>query len=582
MAIFQCHIQVISRGEGRSVVSAAAYRSASRIENNYTGLTDDYTQKGWVEYSEIILPPNAPGEWNDRAVLWNAVEEAEKSRDCRLAREIEVALPQELSLQENIRLVQEFVQDSFVSDGMIADINIHNPPVRDSSGIPVDADGNRVTDRKDMVFRNPHAHILLTLRPLDENGRWMPKTEKEYLCKKGNQTKAFTAEEFKAAKEEGWQKQYQYYKGKKKVWLTPSEAFEGSLIRASKYPRCTPGRQNEKARYWNSREAILAYRKSWEEHVNLALERAGRPERVDCRSYKAQGLDTIPGIHLGSYASRQTDSDRYRANEEIQELNRKNEDIQKSLDEVEKEIEKKKERLFDRLAEQLGKIRGDILSVRYDLESLLERQAAVETERKRLDERISRVRTIRENALERDRASKEKIARLKKEAADFPARKDSLGEAIQAEQEAVRFRRERLDRVLAEEGFDSLSDYLQEAQILSQMELEAETLEQEITRCREQTEELERRYGELEGKLDAEDLKGFEPWREKWSGRYEKKATERIRKRKGGFRMYLFERAVQNTGYSLRHGAYLAGRAAYVVKEMVQAAEETDGQGRKR
>lgn len=166
MAIFQCHIQVISRGEGRSVVSAAAYRSASRIENNYTGLTDDYTQKGWVEYSEIILPANAPGEWNDRAVLWNAVEEAEKSRDCRLAREIEVALPQELSLQENIRLVQEFVRDSFVSDGMIADINIHNPPVRDSSGIPVDADGNRVTDRKAMVFRNPHAHILLTLRPL--------------------------------------------------------------------------------------------------------------------------------------------------------------------------------------------------------------------------------------------------------------------------------------------------------------------------------------------------------------------------------------------------------------------------------
>lgn len=136
--------------------------------------------------------------------------------------------------------------------------------------------------------------------------------------------------------------------------------------------------------------------------------------------------------------------------------------------------------------------------------------------------------------------------------------------------------------MLAEEGFASLSDYLQEAQILSQMELEAETLEQGITRCREQTEELERRYGELEGKLDAEDLKGFEPWREKWSKDYEKKAAERIRKRKGSFRMYLFERAVQNTGYSLRHGAYLAGRAAYVVKEMVQAAEETDGQGRKR
>ena len=288
MAIYHLEAKVISRGAGRSAVAASAYLSCSQIYNDYDGIQHDYNRKRGLVWQEVFLPPIAPAAWSDRSILWNAVEEAEKSRDCRLAREIEVALPQELSLQENIRLVQEFVQDSFVSNGMIADINIHNPPVRDSSGIPVDADGNRVTDRKDMVFRNPHAHILLTLRPLDENGRWMPKTEKEYLCKKGNQTKAFTAEEFKAAKEEGWQKQYQYYKGKKKVWLTPSEAFEGNLIRASKYPRCTPGRQNEKARYWNSREAILAYRKSWEEHVNLALERAGRPERVDCRSYKDQ------------------------------------------------------------------------------------------------------------------------------------------------------------------------------------------------------------------------------------------------------------------------------------------------------
>ena len=368
MAIFQCHIQVISRGEGRSVVSAAAYRSASRIENNYTGLTDDYTQKGWVEYSEIILPANAPGEWNDRAVLWNAVEEAEKSRDCRLAREIEVALPQELSLQENIRLVQEFVQDSFVSNGMIADINIHNPPVRDSSGIPVDADGNRVTDRKDMVFRNPHAHILLTLWPLDENGRWMPKTEKEYLCSRDGEERGFTAAEFKAAQADGWEKQYQYKVGRKKVYMTPSAAEEHGYERASKYPKSTKyGRQNPISERWNSEEQLLIWRKAWADVTNKYLERYGHEERIDHRSFVERGIDEQPTIHEGVIAraleQKGIVSDRCELNRQIKADNR----LLRELKAQFKKITEAVKNTLPAIAEALEKLRENMLIFCYQL-----------------------------------------------------------------------------------------------------------------------------------------------------------------------------------------------------------------------
>lgn len=190
MAIFQCQIQVIKRSEGRSVVAAAAYRSASKLQNRYTGNVEDYSKKKWLKYSEIILPENAPKKFQDRETLWNSVEEVEKGSRARLAREIVVALPGELSMEKNIRLVQEYVRDAFVSDGMIADINIHNPPVKNEKGIPVDEHDRPVTDEKDMIFRNPHAHILLTVRPLDKNGDWQAKTQKEYVCKRGEEMKA--------------------------------------------------------------------------------------------------------------------------------------------------------------------------------------------------------------------------------------------------------------------------------------------------------------------------------------------------------------------------------------------------------
>ena len=140
----------MSRSAGRSIVAAAAYRSGTRLLEERTGQTHDYTHKR-VEHSEIMAPARAPAWVFDRQALWNAVDAAEKRKDAQLAREIEVALPRELSPEARLALVQEFTQREFVSRGMIADLAVHNPKARDGG-------------------QQPHAHILLTLRPLEGKG----------------------------------------------------------------------------------------------------------------------------------------------------------------------------------------------------------------------------------------------------------------------------------------------------------------------------------------------------------------------------------------------------------------------------
>lgn len=156
----------------------------------------------------------APSEWNDRKQLWNAVEETEKTKDSRLAREFVVALPVELDKDSNISLLQDFIKKNFVDMEMCADFAIH------------DTDGH-----------NPHVHILLTVRPLNENGTWQYKTEKEYLCIKDGEEKGFTAFEFKTAQKQGWEKQYRYKVWKKKEYLTPSSAQEKVYERIDKHPK---------------------------------------------------------------------------------------------------------------------------------------------------------------------------------------------------------------------------------------------------------------------------------------------------------------------------------------------------------
>jgi ATP-dependent exoDNAse (exonuclease V) alpha subunit len=158
MAIYHYSIKIISRGKGQSAVAAAAYRAGEEITSDYDGLTHDYTHKNGVVHTEILLPGNAPNEYADRAKLWNAVEMAEKNRNAQLAREVEIALPIELTQEQNLDLAREYVLDNFVSAGMCADICIHDK-----------GDGN------------PHAHIMLTMRPLDESGEWIGKQRKEYI-----------------------------------------------------------------------------------------------------------------------------------------------------------------------------------------------------------------------------------------------------------------------------------------------------------------------------------------------------------------------------------------------------------------
>ena len=127
MAIYHLHIKIAaSRGKGKSAVSAAAYRSGEKIKSDYDGNTHDYTRKGGVVHTEIMLPEHAPPEYADRSVLWNAVEKVEKAKNAQLAREVEVALPKELSAEKNIALVREYVKHNFVEKGMCADIAIHD------------------------------------------------------------------------------------------------------------------------------------------------------------------------------------------------------------------------------------------------------------------------------------------------------------------------------------------------------------------------------------------------------------------------------------------------------------------------
>lgn len=282
MAIYHLEAKIVSRGAGRSAVAAAAYLSCSRMLNEYDGVQHDYTRKQGLGWRQVFLPATAPAEWQDRETLWNAVEETETAKDSRLAREFVAALPIELSREEQIQLLQDFIKEQFVADGMCADAAIHDP-------YP--------------PGHNPHAHILLTVRPLDEKGKWQYKTEKEYLCVKDGEERGFTAAEFKQAQADGWEKQYQYKVGKKKVYMTPSAAQAQGYERISKYPKSTKyGRQNPITERWNSDEQLVLWRQAWADVTNLHLERTGHEERIDHRSHAERGLLERPTVHEGVVA----------------------------------------------------------------------------------------------------------------------------------------------------------------------------------------------------------------------------------------------------------------------------------------
>ena len=303
----------------------------------------DYTRKRGLVAQQIFLPPNAPTEWKNRETLWNAVEATEKTKDSRLAREFVVALPVELGKTEWMWLLTDYIQTQFVAQGMCADMAIH------------DTDGH-----------NPHAHILLTVRPLNPDGTWQAKTEKEYLCVKDGIEKGFTASEFKTAQHDGWEKQYPYKVGKKKVYMTPSAAEAQDLERASKYPKSTKyGRQNPIAERWNSEEQLCLWREAWAEHVNRFLEAAGREERIDHRSFADQGRDEQPTIHEGVVARALEKngivSDRCELNRQIKQDNA----LLKSLKAAITKLTDAVKHSIPAMAELLESIRARLLVLRF-------------------------------------------------------------------------------------------------------------------------------------------------------------------------------------------------------------------------
>ena len=488
MAIYHLEAKVVSRGAGRSAVAASSYLSCSRLYNDYDGIQHDYTKKQGLVWQEVFLPEYAPQEWKDREQLWNAVEEVETAKDSRLAREFVVALPIELNREEQVALLQEFIREQFVSDGMCADAAIH------------DTDGH-----------NPHAHILLTVRPLDERGKWQYKTEKEYLCMKNGEERGFTAAEFRTAQNGGWEKQYPYKVGKKKVYMTPSAADAQGLVRADKHPKSTRyGRQNPISERWNSEEQLVEWRKEWADVTNRYLERAGREERIDHRSNAARGLDEIPTIHEGVAAQalerKGIISDRC-------EINRQIKADSALLRELKAEVKKLAalvSRTVPAIAEGLEKLRSRVLIFCYQLRhigvgkyNLGNRVKAVKPE---LERYAGLVQQIKEKSEERKKLLAEKkktqfyqIPKLH----DFTRRITELTEEI----EELKTEKNFLLRSLNCADDADISDVKKE---IATLEIALKKLDEQEVKYATELEDAMKQYAELNAQvadMDAVELK---------------------------------------------------------------------------
>lgn len=258
---FHFSISMISRGKSKSAVASAAYISCEKLTNEWDGVIHDYHNKKGLLHSEIFLPDNIPKEFQDRSFLWNNVELNEKASNAQLARNFIIALPKELSFEENKNLITDFIQENFVSKGMIADLAIHDE----------NNEGNK----------NIHAHIMTTLRPINEKGQWQPKSKKEYVLDKNGEKIKLKSGNYKT----------------RKVELTD----------------------------WNDKGNAEKWRESFASLCNRYLEKNNLEKRVDHRSFERQGIEEIPTIHLGASASalerKGIETDKGNINREIKKHN---------------------------------------------------------------------------------------------------------------------------------------------------------------------------------------------------------------------------------------------------------------------
>ncbi|MCG4693992.1 MobA/MobL family protein [Coprococcus eutactus] len=238
MPVPHLNIRIVQRSKGKSAVAGAAYQAGERLFSEYDQQWKNYLRKKEVVYTEIMLPTNAPPEYADRTTLWNSAEEVEKQWNSQLARRFVVALPREVPLEMCPQMMQEYCNEHFVSKGMCCDFAIHDP---------------------DPPGHNPHCHIMLTMRAIGENGKWMPKSRKVYdLDENGERIKL------------------------------PSGRWKS---------------HKESTVDWNEQYHAEEWRHGWEVIQNKYLELAGSAERVDMRSYERQGLDIIPTVHMGAAVS---------------------------------------------------------------------------------------------------------------------------------------------------------------------------------------------------------------------------------------------------------------------------------------
>ncbi|MDU1592025.1 MAG: MobQ family relaxase, partial [Streptococcus anginosus] len=229
---FHFSISMISRGKSKSAVASAAYISCEKLTNEWDGVTHDYHNKKGLLHSEIFLPENVPIALKDRTTLWNSVELNEKASNAQLARNFIIALPKELSFEENKKLIIDFIQENFASKGMIADLAIH--------------------DESDEENNNIHAHIMTTLRPINEKGEWQAKSKKEYVLDENGEKIKLKSGNYKT----------------RKVELTD----------------------------WNDKGNAEKWRENFASLCNQYLEKNHQEKRVDHRSYKRQGIEEIPTI----------------------------------------------------------------------------------------------------------------------------------------------------------------------------------------------------------------------------------------------------------------------------------------------
>lgn len=260
MAIYHFSMQVISRGKGQSAVASAAYRSGEKLYSERYDKENFYQHRQVMPNTMILKPTHAPDWCVDRERLWNEVEKIEKAKNAQLAREFTVALPIELSDQQQKELLKHFVQEVFVDEGMVADIAIH----RDDA-------------------KNPHAHVMLTMRPFLEDGSWGAKSKKEYILDEDGE----------------------------------------SLYTASGSKKSRKIDMND----WNKREKIQEWRQAWALYANQHLALAGVAVEITEKSHAALGLEQDPMIHEG-YVARKMEqegrsSDRVEINRQVKERNEK-------------------------------------------------------------------------------------------------------------------------------------------------------------------------------------------------------------------------------------------------------------------